>query len=56
MQQIPYFVIMIKFKAVYKQRYFVNDEYFNKSDGPVFLFIGGESPVSMGRVLKGIVN
>jgi len=30
---------------VYKQRYFVNDEYY-KPGGPAFLFIGGESRIS----------
>ena len=28
------------------QRYFVNDEYWDRSDGPVFLMLGGEAKAS----------
>ena len=30
--------------ATYKQKYYVNDEYYQKG-GPIFLEIGGEGPV-----------
>ncbi|XP_073780478.1 thymus-specific serine protease [Danio rerio] len=35
------------------QTYFVNDVYWQRSDGPVFLYIGGEGPLSKFSVLFG---
>lgn len=37
------------------QRYLVNDFYWKKHDGPVFLYIGGEGALSMFDVLMGTV-
>ena len=33
-------------QKTFNQRYWVNDNYRRKSDGPVFLYIGGESEMS----------
>uniref|UniRef100_A0A8D3D628 Secreted protein n=1 Tax=Scophthalmus maximus TaxID=52904 RepID=A0A8D3D628_SCOMX len=31
--------------ATFPQRFFVNEAYWQRPDGPVFLFIGGEGPI-----------
>ena len=31
-------------KTTWKQRYFVNDTFWDKQNGPVFLLLGGEGP------------
>lgn len=38
--------------AVWKQRYYVVDTFFNRSSGPVFLYICGEGPC--GGISKGV--
>lgn len=38
------------------QTYLVNDKYWKKPDGPVFLFIGGEGPLSWADVVFGTVG
>lgn len=37
------------------QRFLVNDRYWKKHDGPVFLYIGGEGPLSIFDILLGTV-
>ncbi|XP_039510188.1 thymus-specific serine protease-like [Pimephales promelas] len=37
----------------FPQKFFVNDVYWQRSDGPVFLYIGGEGPLSKFSVLYG---
>ncbi|KAK7172248.1 hypothetical protein R3I93_004533 [Phoxinus phoxinus] len=37
----------------FPQKFFVNDVYWQRSDGPVFLYIGGEGPLSKFSVLFG---
>uniref|UniRef100_A0A671KGN6 Serine protease 16 n=1 Tax=Sinocyclocheilus anshuiensis TaxID=1608454 RepID=A0A671KGN6_9TELE len=37
----------------FPQQFFVNDVYWQRSDGPVFLYIGGEGPLSKFSVLFG---
>ncbi|XP_073405233.1 thymus-specific serine protease [Dendrobates tinctorius] len=37
----------------YKQRYWINEEFWKHPDGPIFLFIGGESAESEFSVLAG---
>ncbi|KAG8547762.1 hypothetical protein GDO81_027608 [Engystomops pustulosus] len=37
----------------YRQRYWINEEFWKRPDGPVFLFIGGESAESEFSVLAG---
>ncbi|XP_075043004.1 thymus-specific serine protease [Mixophyes fleayi] len=39
--------------ATYKQRYWVNEEFWQRPGGPVFLYIGGESSESEYSVLAG---
>ncbi|KAF3693079.1 Thymus-specific serine protease [Channa argus] len=39
--------------GTFPQRFFVNDEYWQHPDGPVFLFIGGEGPIFKFDVLAG---
>ncbi|XP_058490737.1 thymus-specific serine protease [Solea solea] len=39
--------------ATFTQRFFVNEEYWQRPDGPVFLFIGGEGPIYEFDVLAG---
>ncbi|XP_077141822.1 thymus-specific serine protease [Ranitomeya variabilis] len=39
--------------GTYKQRYWINEEFWKRPDGPVFLFIGGESAESEFSVLAG---
>ncbi|KAM4696385.1 thymus-specific serine protease [Rhinophrynus dorsalis] len=39
--------------ATYRQRYWVNEEYWQRPNGPVFLYIGGESSLSEFSVLSG---
>lgn len=36
------------------QKFFVNDQYWDRPDGPVFLYIGGEGPLSEIDVLAGM--
>lgn len=37
---------------MWRQRYFLNDQYY-KSDGPMFVFIGGEAPADIGWMTYG---
>ncbi|XP_042560035.1 thymus-specific serine protease isoform X2 [Clupea harengus] len=37
----------------FPQKFFVNDQYWDRPDGPVFLYIGGEGPLSEIDVLAG---
>ncbi|KAL9952174.1 hypothetical protein ACROYT_G039389 [Oculina patagonica] len=37
-------------QKTFRQRYWVNANYWRKSDGPVFLYIGGESEMSAGFI------
>ena len=37
----------------YQQRYYVNEEYWKKPDGPVFIFIGGEGELSPYNMMEG---
>ena len=37
-------------QATFKQRYWVNDNYWKKANGPVFLYIGGEFEISGGYI------
>ncbi|NP_001140069.1 Thymus-specific serine protease precursor [Salmo salar] len=37
----------------FPQRFFVNEAYWERPHGPVFLFIGGEGPISEFNVLAG---
>ncbi|XP_069500482.1 thymus-specific serine protease [Ambystoma mexicanum] len=39
--------------ATYNQRYWINEEYWQRPHGPVFLFIGGESSLSHFAVMVG---
>ncbi|KAF7651067.1 hypothetical protein LDENG_00116510 [Lucifuga dentata] len=39
--------------GTFPQRFFVNEAYWRRPDGPVFLFIGGEGPISEFVVLAG---
>ncbi|CAK6974988.1 LOW QUALITY PROTEIN: thymus-specific serine protease [Scomber scombrus] len=39
--------------STFPQRFFVNEEYWQRPDGPVFLFIGGEGPIFEFDVLAG---
>ncbi|XP_035479876.2 thymus-specific serine protease isoform X1 [Scophthalmus maximus] len=39
--------------ATFPQRFFVNEAYWQRPDGPVFLFIGGEGPIFQFDVLAG---
>uniref|UniRef100_A0A3Q1JLL3 Uncharacterized protein n=1 Tax=Anabas testudineus TaxID=64144 RepID=A0A3Q1JLL3_ANATE len=39
--------------STFPQRFFVNDAYWQRPDGPVFLFIGGEGPIYEFDVLAG---
>ncbi|XP_053329902.1 thymus-specific serine protease [Spea bombifrons] len=39
--------------ATYRQRYWINEEFWQRPDGPVFLYIGGESSLSEFSVLSG---
>ncbi|XP_078517213.1 thymus-specific serine protease-like [Lissotriton helveticus] len=39
--------------ATYNQRYWINEEYWQRKDGPVFLYIGGESSLSEFAVMVG---
>ncbi|XP_042343077.1 thymus-specific serine protease [Plectropomus leopardus] len=39
--------------STFPQRFFVNDAYWQRLDGPVFLFIGGEGPIFEFDVLAG---
>ncbi|XP_078517215.1 thymus-specific serine protease-like [Lissotriton helveticus] len=39
--------------ATYNQRYWINEEYWQLKDGPVFLYIGGESSLSEFAVMVG---
>ncbi|MEE6522054.1 hypothetical protein FKM82_020459, partial [Ascaphus truei] len=39
--------------ATYRQRYWVNEKFWQYHEGPVFLYIGGESSVSQFSVLAG---
>uniref|UniRef100_A0A8C5QB37 Thymus-specific serine protease n=1 Tax=Leptobrachium leishanense TaxID=445787 RepID=A0A8C5QB37_9ANUR len=39
--------------ATYRQRYWINEEYWQRPDGPVFLYIGGEGSLSEFSVLSG---
>ncbi|KAM9326334.1 thymus-specific serine protease [Gastrophryne carolinensis] len=39
--------------ATYRQRFWINEEFWQRPDGPVFLFIGGESAESEFSVLAG---
>ncbi|KAI7800555.1 thymus-specific serine protease [Triplophysa rosa] len=43
----------IKNAKTFPQRFFVNDIYWQRSDGPVFLYIEGEGPLSKFSVLYG---
>uniref|UniRef100_A0A3B4YV43 Uncharacterized protein n=1 Tax=Seriola lalandi dorsalis TaxID=1841481 RepID=A0A3B4YV43_SERLL len=40
----------------FPQRFFVNEAYWQRPDGPVFLFIGGEGPIFEFDVLAGTVG
>ena len=35
-------------QTTWKQRYFVNDTFWDKQNGPVFLLLGGEGPADPG--------
>uniref|UniRef100_A0A673AZG9 Thymus-specific serine protease n=1 Tax=Sphaeramia orbicularis TaxID=375764 RepID=A0A673AZG9_9TELE len=37
----------------FPQRFFVNEAYWQRPDGPVFLYIGGEGPISVFDVVAG---
>uniref|UniRef100_A0A8C2XDM9 Thymus-specific serine protease n=1 Tax=Cyclopterus lumpus TaxID=8103 RepID=A0A8C2XDM9_CYCLU len=39
--------------STFPQRFFVNEAYWRRPDGPVFLFVGGEGPVFEFDVLAG---
>ncbi|XP_029475256.1 thymus-specific serine protease-like isoform X2 [Rhinatrema bivittatum] len=39
--------------ATYNQRYWINEEFWQRPQGPVFLYIGGESSLSQFSVLAG---
>uniref|UniRef100_A0A6I8Q1D8 Serine protease 16 n=1 Tax=Xenopus tropicalis TaxID=8364 RepID=A0A6I8Q1D8_XENTR len=39
--------------STFNQRYWINEEYWNHPNGPVFLYIGGESSLSEFSVLSG---
>ncbi|XP_037317852.2 thymus-specific serine protease [Pungitius pungitius] len=39
--------------GTFPQRFFVNEAYWRRPDGPVFLYIGGEGPISESSVLAG---
>uniref|UniRef100_A0A8D0A934 Thymus-specific serine protease n=1 Tax=Sander lucioperca TaxID=283035 RepID=A0A8D0A934_SANLU len=39
--------------STFPQRFFVNEAYWQRPDGPVFLFIGGEGPIFEFDVLAG---
>ena len=39
--------------VTWKQRYWINDSYWNKESGPVFLMIGGEGEATSNWVLEG---
>ncbi|NP_001089218.1 uncharacterized protein LOC734265 precursor [Xenopus laevis] len=39
--------------GTYNQRYWINEQYWNYPDGPVFLYIGGEGSLSEFSVLSG---
>lgn len=42
-----------KTPMTYQQRYYVNEEYWKKPDGPVFIFIGGEGELSPYNMMEG---
>lgn len=42
-----------KNNGTYRQRYWINEEFWKRPDGPVFLYIGGESAESEFSVLAG---
>nr|XP_040058935.1 thymus-specific serine protease isoform X2 [Gasterosteus aculeatus aculeatus] len=39
--------------STFPQRFFVNEAHWRRPDGPVFLYIGGEGPISESTVLAG---
>ncbi|KAM8902571.1 thymus-specific serine protease isoform 3-T3 [Spinachia spinachia] len=39
--------------STFPQRFFVNEAFWRRADGPVFLYIGGEGPISESSVLAG---
>lgn len=41
-------------QRTFRQRYWVNAKYWSKQDGPVFLYIGGESEMSSGFIDGGM--
>ena len=41
-------------QKTFKQRYWVNANYWRKKDGPVFLYIGGEFELSAGYIDGGM--
>ena len=40
-------------QSSYRQRYWSNDQYWDKPNGPVFLYIGGEGALSEEVVISG---
>lgn len=42
--------------ALLAQRFFVNEQHWEEPHGPVFLYIGGETPISEVDVLTGMTQ